>query len=163
MEHYTRGFRLDLTPPTDDRPFFFNQVPLYDAAKVVALVLSTGRSPGVGYGNLFATATLLMLFFIALGLVLAAILIPLQPALRDVGARLAIGGTLYFMLIGIGFMLIEIGFLQRFSVFLGHPIYSLSIVLFSLILSTGIGSLLSDYVGIENRPSVLSRKKLMYI
>ena len=55
------------------------------------------------------------------------------------------------MLIGIGVMLIEIGFLQRFSVFLGHPIYSLSIVLFSLILSTGIGSLVSDYVGIENK------------
>ncbi|MDH3638588.1 MAG: hypothetical protein OES09_08995, partial [Gammaproteobacteria bacterium] len=33
LEHYTRGLRLDLTPPTDDRPFFFNQLPLYDAAK----------------------------------------------------------------------------------------------------------------------------------
>lgn len=150
LEHYTRGLPLDLTPPTDDRPFFFNQLPLFDAAKVLALALS-GRSPGVGSGNLFATVTLVMLFFIALVLVVAAILIPLRSALRDVGVRLASGGTAYFMLIGIGFMLIEIAFLQRFSVFLGHPIYSLSIVLFSLILSTGIGSLVSDYFGIENR------------
>jgi len=150
LEHYTRGLRLDLTPPTDDRPFFFNQLPLYDAAKVVALALS-GRSTGVGTGNVFATATLVMLFFIALGLVVAAILIPLRPALKDVGARMATGGTAYFMLIGIGFMLIEIGLLQRFSVFLGHPIYSLSIVLFSLILSTGLGSPLSDHVGIERK------------
>ena len=150
LESYTRSLRLDLTPPTDNRPFFFNQLPLFDAVKVVALALS-GRSSGVGSGNLFATATLVMLFIIALGLVIAAIVVPLRPALRDVGSRLAMGGTLYFMLIGIGFMLIEIGLLQRFSVFLGHPIYSLSIVLFSLILSTGIGSLLSDKFGIEKR------------
>ncbi len=150
LERYTRSLRLDLTPPTDERPFFFNQLPLYAAAKVVAAVLS-GQARGVSYGNIFATATLVMLFIIALGFVVAVILIPLRPALKDVGARLAGGGTAYFMLIGIGFMLIEIGFLQRFSVFLGHPIYSLSIVLFSLILSTGIGSLVSDYVGIENK------------
>jgi hypothetical protein len=55
------------------------------------------------------------------------------------------------MLLGIGFMLVEIGFLQRFSIFLGHPTYSLSIVLFSLILSTGIGSLISDFVQLATR------------
>jgi len=48
------------------------------------------------------------------------------------------------MLIGVGFMTIEIALLQRMSVFLGHPVYSLSIVLFSIILSTGLGSLISD-------------------
>jgi spermidine synthase len=151
LDHYTGTYRLDLTPPTDDRPFFFNQLPIYDAAKVLAFALSSGASPGVGSGNLKATITLVMLFFIALGFVVAVILVPLRFALRDVGARLAIGGTAYFMLIGVGFMLIEIGLLQRFSVFLGHPIYSLSIVLFSLILSTGIGSFVSDYIGIEKK------------
>lgn len=151
LERFARDFRLDLTPPTDDRPFFFNQVPLHDVGKLIAFTLS-GRSDGVGSGNLFATASLIMLFLIALWFVVVAIILPLRPALDDVGGRLASGGTAYFMLIGIGFMLVEIGFLQRFSVFLGHPIYSLSIVLFSLILSTGIGSLVSDYIGIENKP-----------
>jgi hypothetical protein len=151
LESYTRSFRLDLTPPTDDRPFFFNQLPIRAAGEVVALALSR-RTAGVASGNLRATATLVVLFFIALGLVVAAILIPLRSALRDVGPRLASGGTAYFILIGIGFMLIEIGCLQRFSVFLGHPTYSLSIVLFSLILSTGVGSLVSDYVHIETKP-----------
>jgi hypothetical protein len=148
LERYTGSFRLDLTPPTDDRPFFFNQLPLHRAAQVVALAVA-GRAPGVGRGNLYATVTLVVLFVISLGFIVAAIVVPLRPALRDVGTRLAIGGTAYFMLIGIGFMLIEIGLLQRFSVFLGHPIYSLSIVLFSLILSTGLGSLLSDHLRIE--------------
>jgi hypothetical protein len=148
LERYTGSFRLDLTPPTDDRPFFFNQLPLHRAARVVALAVA-GRASGVGRGNLFATVTLVVLFVISLGFVVAAIVVPLRPALRDVGTRLAIGGTAYFMLIGIGFMLVEIGLLQRFSVFLGHPSYSLSIVLFSLILSTGVGSFVSDHLRIE--------------
>jgi hypothetical protein len=59
---------------------------------------------------------------------------------------LAVGGTFYFALIGIGFMMVEIGLLQRMSVFLGHPTYALSVVLFSLILWTGVGSMTSERV-----------------
>jgi hypothetical protein len=83
--------------------------------------------------------------------VLATIVIPLRPAIRDVGRRLAWGGTAYFLLIGVGFMMVEIGLLQRMGVFLGHPIYSLSIVLFSLILTTGIGSVISDRLPLDSR------------
>ena len=94
-------------------------------------------------GNLVATVTLLILFLIALLLVVAALIIPLRSALRDVGTRQVIHGTLYFSLIGAGFMMIEIGLLQRMSIFLGHPVYSLSVLLSTLILSTGVGSFLS--------------------
>ncbi len=52
--------------------------------------------------------------------------------------------VLYFALIGMGFMFVQIPLLQRFSVFLGHPTYALAIILFSMILFTGFGSLLSD-------------------
>lgn len=151
LEYVAKDLPLDLTPPTDERPFFFNQLPLYNVFKLAAVVASV-RPYGVTAGNLFATATLMMLFFISLALVVMAVVVPLRPALKDVGIRLAGGGTAYFMLIGMGFMLVEIALLQRFSVFLGHPIYSLSIVLFSLIISTGVGSLLSDFLAIE-RPT----------
>jgi hypothetical protein len=57
---------------------------------------------------------------------------------------LALLGSGYFLLIGLGFMFAEIGLIQRISVFLGHPVYALSIGLFSIILSTGLGSLLSE-------------------
>ena len=53
------------------------------------------------------------------------------------------GGTpflIFFAAIGTGFMLIEISQLQRLSIFLGHPIYGLSVVLFALLLSSGLGS-----------------------
>ena len=56
------------------------------------------------------------------------------------------GGTIYFALIGVGFMMVEIALLQRMSVFLGHPVYALSVVLFSLILWTGFGSIASERI-----------------
>jgi len=145
---FTSNLAFDLTPPTDERPFFFNQLPLsrpWQALEFARGALaSTSEGGGVRRGNLVATATLLILFSIAFFLVAAALIIPLRSALKDVGSRLVTTGTLYFSLIGIGFMTVEIGLLQRMSIFLGHPVYSLSVLLFTLILSTGIGSFLCD-------------------
>jgi hypothetical protein len=144
---FTSSLPFDLTPPTDGRPFFFNQLPLSRPLQAFAfargVLATTSEGGGVRHGNLVATVTLLILFFIALLLVVAALIIPLRSALRDVGTRQVIHGTLYFSLIGAGFMMIEIGLLQRMSIFLGHPVYSLSVLLSTLILSTGVGSFLS--------------------
>jgi hypothetical protein len=76
------------------------------------LAFVTGEA-GVVTGNLFATATLLILFLVSAILVVVTIVLPLRPAIRDVGRKLAFGGTAYFLLIGIGFMVTEIGLLQR--------------------------------------------------
>jgi hypothetical protein len=158
LDAYTSSLAFDLTPPTDDRPFFFNQLPLsrpFQALAHAKNVLATGpQGGGVRQGNLVATITLLMLFFISLIFVTAAIIVPLRPALKDVGLAVATRGTLYFALIGAGFMMVEIGLLQRMTVFLGHPIYSLSVLLFSLILTTGIGSFLSGTFTLHNRSKI---------
>ena len=106
---------------------------------------------GVRAGNLVATATLLILFFVSFVLVVGSIVIPLRSAVKDVGQRLVLGGTIYFLLIGVAFITVEIALLQRMSVFLGHPVYSLSISLFTLILATGVGSLLSDQLMLDSR------------
>ena len=144
----TAGLPLDLTPPTDERPFFFNQLPLASVTKMAALI-GSDRPVGVSSGNLAATATLVALFLLSAALVLTTIVLPLRSAVGDGGRSVVVGGTLYFLLIGVGFMSVEIGLLQRMSVFLGHPVYSLSVVLFSLILSTGAGSLLSDRLALD--------------
>lgn len=149
---YTSSLPLDLTPPTDERPFFFNQLPLLHPWTAISQALHNRNSTGVVSGNTIATTTLVILFLCSALLVNRAIVYPLRPAIADVGRRLAVGGTAYFLLIGAGFMCSEIGLLQRLSVFLGHPIYSLSIVLFSLILTTGIGSLVSDKLPLDTRP-----------
>lgn len=150
LENFTRGFELDLKPPVDDRPFFFNQLPFYRPVQVFRMLLQETPS-GVMRGNLLAAATLIIILIVSLGLVLVTVVIPLRPAIKDVGAKLVITGTSYFFLIGIGFMTVEISLLQRMSVFLGHPIYSLSVVLFSLILTTGLGSLISDRLPLDSR------------
>ena len=87
----------------------------------------------------------MLVILVSMGLVLATIVVPqLSNVDRHVAYQLAIGGTAYFLLIGAGFMIAEIALLQRMSVFLGHPVYALSIVLFSLILATGLGSFASE-------------------
>ena len=110
---------------------------------------------GVLKGNMIATLTLTML---TAGLFLIALLTIIFPLLFkkkiDRKSPLVAPGAAYFALIGSGFMLVEIALVQRLSVFLGHPIYALGIILFTLILSTGIGSLLSEKIGI-NKISVL--------
>jgi hypothetical protein len=63
----------------------------------------------------------------------------------------------YFAAIGFGFMLVEISQVQRLTIFLGHPVYSLSVVLFSLLLASGLGSLSIGMLHIETerRPATL--------
>ena len=154
MEYYTQGFELDLKPPLDDRPFFFNQLPFYLPVEVFKMLWQETPS-GVMRGNLLAAAALLLILAVSLALVLVTVVIPLRPAIKDVGPRLALTGTSYFFLIGIGFMTVEVSLLQRMSVYLGHPIYSLSVVLFSLILTTGLGSLISDRYPLDSRRKFL--------
>jgi hypothetical protein len=154
LNAYTSGLAFDLTPATDNRPFFFNQLPInkpFQALSIAKALMGVKGLGGVRAGNLVATATLLILFLVSFVLVVGSIVIPLRSAVKDVGQRLVLGGTMYFLLIGIGFITVEIALLQRMSVFLGHPVYSLSISLFTLILATGVGSLLSDQLILDRR------------
>src|SRR5262249_26535308 len=83
--------------------------------------------------NLWASLGLLLILFMSIVAVTATILVPLRSAARECPGPLIVFGSLYFSLIGMGFMLAEIALLQRFSVYLGHPIYSLGVCLGSLI------------------------------
>lgn len=125
---------MDVSPPTDDRPFFFNMLRLRDILR---------REPGEGgieSTNLTAVAVLGTLLII--GLCLTGMFIVLPIRLTSKRGDLKKNGSLlvYFAAIGMGFMLIEISQIQRLSVFLGHPMYSLSMVIPCLLLSSGIGS-----------------------
>jgi hypothetical protein len=151
LDETIRGFWLDLSPPTDARPFFFNQLRLDDVGnlKTYVDIFRRGRGLGAGpsglvVGNLLAMATLFLLIVLSFAAVLVAVILPATSSLRTVRASLAAIGSAYFLLIGLGFMFVEIGLIQRMSVFMGHPTYALSIVLFSIILSTGVGSLFSE-------------------
>ena len=154
LDQATAGFYPDLTPPTDARPFFFNQLGF--ARIFDPHVFSHFTHTGVFVGSLIATLTLAMLVVISVALVAATIVVPLRPTVKQAGWQLIVGGTCYFALIGVGFMMVEIALLQRMSVFLGHPIYALSVVLFSLILWTGFGSMASEGVRLDGAGKLLA-------
>jgi fumarate reductase subunit C len=142
---------FDFTPPSDNRPFFFNTLKPTSFA-------SAYEAPrnGVTWGNLRATWTLVLLFGIATVLVGSIIIWPLVRAGFPVMERRSfVASAAYFAMIGTGYMLIQIPFLQRFSVYLGHPTYTFAIILFSMILFTGIGSLWSDRFSVERHRGVL--------
>jgi len=144
---------FDLSVPTDSRPFFFNQLRVFDVPALLTVVRGgfSGRiTAGTVIGNLTASAVLFLILFISIVAVVAAILVPLRSAANECARPLAIAGSLYFSLIGMGFMLAEIALLEYFSVYLGHPIYSLGVCLFSLILASGVGSLTSDWIKLNS-------------
>jgi hypothetical protein len=154
--NWARSQTLDLTPPTDDRPFFFNMLKprawLSDTKSVDKLDLSV-------LGNLRATQTLAYATLISLLLTLATVVGPLLRSwrsLRDISRGDLIAAMAYFALIGLGFMFVEIGLLARLSVFLGHPTVALAVLLGGIILFTGVGSLLSNRIEIE-RAGILAR------
>ncbi len=137
----------DYSPPTDERPFFFNMLRPSSLGS-----LDQVPRGGVAGGNLRATATLFLLLALTLLLVAGIILFPLlRSGLPGMKPRAFTIALAYFAMIGMGFMLIQIPFLQRFSVYLGHPTWTLAVVLFGMILFTGAGSAVSDRVRIDAR------------
>lgn len=136
LESATASQGLDLSPPTDDRPFFFHMLRFRDAFGGARHVVSNDF-------NLRAVRVLGALLAIVLGLTALCLVGPLAATRRTRALpRGAWPWLVYFASIGLGFMFVEISQIQRLVVFLGHPTYGLSVLLFSLLLSSGIGSLL---------------------
>ena len=122
--------------PTDDQPFFFNMVR-------PSKWMSTG-----GLDSPLSHQSVVVLMDLLLGVLALALLCIALPLVfaRVALARADTALLCFFAAIGMGFMLIEISMLQRLIVFLGHPIYSLSVILFVLLLAGGIGSRISARV-----------------
>src|SRR5262249_54981128 len=125
----------------------FNQLRITDPASMLRAMQADS---GVIKGNLGATIVLLIIIALSFALVVLTIALPALPSVRRVSRRLISAGTVYFLLTGFGFMSVEIGVIQRLSLFLGHPVYGLAVGLFAIILSTGVGSLVSDHLPLSS-------------
>lgn len=127
---------FDLSPPFDASPYFFSSVRLSNLPQAFR---------EAGGGSVRPAALMVCFLFAALVLMIFTIFLPLRRSASLSGANgLLPGGITYFTAIGLAFMLVEMGMMQQLSIFLGHPIYSLAVVLAGLIFSTGVGSLLSE-------------------
>ena len=153
-------YDLDLSPAYDDRPFFFQQLRIGDPRALWSALKSAN---GVVHGNFKAVATLALIIGLSMLLVFITILVPSVSSIRQVYPGLATFGSAYFLLIGFGFMFVEIGLIQRISVYLGHPVYGLAIGLFGIIVSTGIGSLLSARISLLRGDRLLAWTTLLAI
>jgi spermidine synthase len=134
----------DISPPTDNRPFFFQMADLDTFLQ------------GKGFGASFVTRPVLVLAMLAVAVLLLAfgfIVLPLLFTTKRSEHKGMIPFYTYFTAIGLGFLLIEISQLQRLSIFLGNPTYSLAVVLFSVLLFSGIGSMATERFVKPARPS----------
>lgn len=135
---------VDYSPTYDTAPYFFNAVHLRNIPWML-------RSGGRG-ANLRAIVFVFAFMMAAIVLVTFAIIWPARrlSRLQTGGERPSAGGIVYFVAIGLGFLLGEMAMIQQLAIFLGHPNYSLVVVLGGLILSTGIGSLASDRWNVQS-------------
>jgi spermidine synthase len=132
------AYRFDLTPASDDRPYFFH----FFKWRLLPELSRLGPAGGVllldwGYMVLWATLGQ------AVAISVLLILLPLR-ALGGEGATAPVGYAarvaVYFLALGLAFLFIEIAFIQRFVLFLGHPLTAVSVVLCSFLVFAGFGS-----------------------
>ncbi|MGE0667271.1 MAG: hypothetical protein AB7O49_12000 [Sphingomonadales bacterium] len=126
------GLPANVAPSTDDKPFFFYSTRIGDLLKA---------SPGTLFKRNAAIGLTMLLLAVSLAACVVYIAVPFVRLAKRFPAAEVARPVAYFSAIGVGFMLIEISQMQRLMVFLGHPVYGLAVVLFSLLLFSGLGSM----------------------
>jgi predicted membrane-bound spermidine synthase len=140
---YWRNYMYDISPVTDNRPFFFYTVQPRDLWNFLASAsratadYKINRAVPLLFGLMAISIVATSLILLAPPLVLGTRL-PRQPGIRWF--------LTYFLFIGAGYILIEVGLIQKFVLFLGHPTYALTVVIFSMLISSGLGSAASRRV-----------------
>ena len=130
-------YKFYIEPATDDRPYFFRFFKWSAAAELLAL-REQGGMPLLDWSYPLLVATLIQAFA-------ASILLILVP-LAISQARRALPTTpvaLYFLAIGLAFMFMEIAFIQKFVLFLAHPLYAVAVVLCAFLVFAAAGSWLA--------------------
>jgi hypothetical protein len=136
---FARGYGYNVAPVTDNAPFFFFTL------KVNQILGDTGLRRGIDWKVNLGVLVLLLVLMISLCAVTAFLIVPMALGRATVvrKSRSSLVAMFYFVAIGLGYILVEIAFIQRFVLFLGHPTYALTVVIFLLLFSSGAGSLFS--------------------
>lgn len=141
-ESFLQKYKYNLEPATDDRPYFHHFFRWALLAETLKL-RSSGGAALVESGYLI----LLTVFGVAVILSFVLILIPLLMfRRRGLFSRGLVGSSkvlIYFFLTGIAFLFIEIAFIQKFILYLHHPVYAVSTCIAAFLVFGGCGSLLS--------------------
>jgi hypothetical protein len=142
LDEWHDSFPYAVDPITDDGPFFWHFARFGD-------VLSNFGDPIDTLDPEDATGERVLVLLLTVAAVLAGVFLLLPfLAVRQVWRQLPRKGTsaVYFAALGLGFMFFEITLIQRLTLFLGYPTYSLTVTLASILIFTGVGALLSGRV-----------------
>jgi spermidine synthase len=140
LDAFYDNYEYDVSPITDDAPFFWHFVGYGDVAAQYTEPIDRRD-----FEDAIGERVLLLLLGIAILMAAAFLLLPFVK-IRTIWVALPRKGrsALYFTMLGLGFIFFEIVLIQRLIVFLGYPTYSLTVTLMSLLIFTGIGALLSS-------------------
>ena len=140
LERFYESYPYDVGPITDDGPFFWHFTPFGDVLREIGEPVDrTDLEDTIG------ERVLLLLLVVATAFATVFLLLPFL-AIRQTWRALPRKGTsaLYFAALGLGFMFFEITLIQRLTLFLGYPTYSLTVTLASILVFTGVGALVSE-------------------
>ncbi len=148
-QQFINDYKYYLYPAADDRPFFHH----FFKWSVLPEILSLRGQGGVllmEMGYLILIATLLLAIVAGIVLILLPLLAYQKPrSTHSANRHLSISRTslvVYFFMLGLAFLFIEIAFMQKFILFLHHPVYSITVVLTAFLISAGIGSVWSRHL-----------------
>ena len=141
---FMQRYKFHIEPATDNRPYFFHFFKWRTLPEVISL-RQVGGAGLIEWGYLVLAATFAQATIAGLLL----ILLPLLCARRDwpggTGPRM---GS-YFLLLGFAFLFVEMAFIQKFILFLSHPLYSVAIVLSGFLVFAGLGSAWSEAAAVK--------------
>ena len=155
-ERFHDDYKFNLRPSSDDQPYFFHFFKWRTLPEVMRL-RERGGAPLTDAGYLVMVATLVQAVIASLLLILLPIWIyqrrinPLNQGVR----RSSVMG--YFFILGLAFLFVEIAFIQKFLLFLHHPLYAIAVVLSSFLVFSGLGSAWLGRVSPGNRGRLLSQ------
>jgi len=133
---YLERYKFAIAPATDDRPYFFDFFKWRALPELMAL-RAQGTAAMLDWGYLVLIGTLAQAAVMSFVL----ILLPLWLRRRRFGGDAPRGRiAFYFLALGLAFLFIEIAFIQRFILFLGHPLYAVAVVLAGFLVFAGLGS-----------------------
>jgi hypothetical protein len=137
-EQFLERYKFNLTPASDDRPYFFQFFKWSTLPELLELS-SHGGMPLLEWGYLVLLATLVQAVLASVVLILLPLVVlhrrQVQKVAYQKGAVL-----IYFGAIGLAFLFIEMAFIQRFILFLHHPLYATAVVLTGFLIFAGLGS-----------------------
>ncbi|MDX1811011.1 MAG: SAM-dependent methyltransferase, partial [Gammaproteobacteria bacterium] len=138
-QEYLANYKYDLQAATDDKPYFFNFLKWQTLYEILQLPAKQGL-PLIEWGTIILIATFFQAIFASIIFILLPLWLHFRKQTSTSQEKHKSFTFNYFVLLGFAFMFIEIAFIQRFVLFLGHPTYAIAVVLTGFLLFAGIGS-----------------------